>query len=330
MFKKYNSIENSYREEFLTKIKSHDFWNKEYVVQEKAHGSNLSFWTTDGISFKSGKRTTVLESGERFYNFELVLESIKPKLQGIWNDLKKINDSIGQITIFGELIGGNYPHQKIERSKTAIKVQKGVFYSPENCFYAFDILLDCKQYLDVDKTNELFEKHSMLYAKTIFRGNIEDCLRYPNIFDSKIPTQLGLPELSPNICEGTIIRPIKHLMFNNGVRVILKNKNDKWSETIKSKNRPKLEIEIPEKVAELQTIILEYVTENRLNNVTSKIGEVSIRDFGKVLGMFNKDVVEDFLKDHQTEYDALSKKEMKMITKSFNKTAIEMIKKICT
>ncbi len=181
--------------------------------------------------------------------------------------------------------------------------------------------------MDVDKTTELFDKYSMLYAKTIFRGSIEDCLQYPNIFDSKIPAQLGLPELSPNICEGTIIRPIKHLTFNNEVRVILKNKNDKWSEKIK--NRSKVEIEIPEKVAALQTIILDYVTENRLNNVTSKIGEVSIKDFGKVLGMFNKDVVEDFLKDHQTEYDALSKKEMKMITKSFNKTAMEMIKKIC-
>ncbi len=55
----------------------------------------------DGISFKAGKRTTVLESGAKFYNFESVLESIKPKLQGIWTDLKKINDSIDQLTIFG-------------------------------------------------------------------------------------------------------------------------------------------------------------------------------------------------------------------------------------
>ena len=40
MFRKYNSIENTYREEFLERIKSHGFWNDEFVVQEKVHGAN--------------------------------------------------------------------------------------------------------------------------------------------------------------------------------------------------------------------------------------------------------------------------------------------------
>lgn len=43
MFKKYNSIENTYRQEFLDKIKGHGFWEDEFVVQEKVHGANLSY-----------------------------------------------------------------------------------------------------------------------------------------------------------------------------------------------------------------------------------------------------------------------------------------------
>ena len=51
MFKKYTSIENIYREEFLDRIKSHGFWDDDFIVQEKAHGSNLSYWTTNGRDF---------------------------------------------------------------------------------------------------------------------------------------------------------------------------------------------------------------------------------------------------------------------------------------
>ena len=43
MFKKYHSIENSYRTEFINRIKGHMFWNETFIVQEKAHGANLSF-----------------------------------------------------------------------------------------------------------------------------------------------------------------------------------------------------------------------------------------------------------------------------------------------
>lgn len=110
MFKKYTSIENTYREAFLEWIKRHDFWDDEYVVQEKAHGANLSYWTTDGINFHAGKRTAQLDEDEKFYNFQSVLEEIKPKLQHLWQAIKKDNADLSQLTIFGELIGGDYPH----------------------------------------------------------------------------------------------------------------------------------------------------------------------------------------------------------------------------
>ncbi len=297
-------------------------------MQEKAHGSNLSYWTNDGISFRAGKRSAPLEEGEKFYNFAQILETIKPQLQGLWSDLKKTNASMEQLTVFGELIGGSYPHPEVARTKDAFKVQKGVFYTPDNCFYAFDILIDAQEFLDVETANHLLEKHGLLHAKTLYKGSIDDCLAFSNEFDSTIPALLGLPAITPNICEGTIIRPVKTLRFNNGVRVILKNKNDKWSETIKRAKVQK-EVVVPEQVAQLQQRILDYVTENRLSNVLSKIGEVTKQDFGKVLGMFNKDIVEDFRKDYAKEWDALEKKEMKMVTKSINKVTVAMVREVC-
>lgn len=326
MFKKYTSIENTYREEFLDRIKGHFLWKDEFVVQEKAHGSNLSYWTTNGEDFHAAKRTGPLTEDEKFYNFQQILREIKPKLQNIWNDLKQEAPNLEQLTFYGEVIGGTYPHPEVVKDKTAIRVQKGVFYSPENHFYAFDLLINADRYLDVDVANKYFEKYQLLHAKTIFRGSIEDCLNYPNEFQSRIPKELKLPEIMPNIVEGVVIKPSKTSYFNNGTRVILKNKNQKWSEKEKFGKRIKVEEPLPEKVIKLHEAILTYVTENRLNNVLSKIGEVTQKDFGKVLGMFSKDVVEDFLKDYHKIMDDLEKKEAKSVTKSFFKKASELVR----
>jgi len=223
MFKKYTSIENTYREDFLERIKGHGFSDKEYIVQEKAHGSNLSYFTTDGINFFAAKRSDRIKSDEKFYNYELLLVDLKSKFVTIWNAIKQSNPNLSQMTIFGEVIGGNYPHKTITRVPKAIKVQKGIYYSPDNHFFAFDIMVNAETYLNVDITNQYFEQANLLHAKTLFTGSLKDCLAYPNSFDSTIPKELGLPELTPNICEGVVIRPLETLHFNNGVRVILKN-----------------------------------------------------------------------------------------------------------
>ena len=330
MFKKYNSIENTYRKEFLERIKGHGLWNEEYIVQEKAHGSNLSYWTNDGVNFFSAKRTEPLQKDEKFYNYENILDELKSNFHNIWNELKKNYLDLKQLTFFGEIIGGKYPHKEVIPEKGSIKVQEGIYYSPKNHFYAFDIMINAEKYLDPIEANNLFRKENILHAKTLFSGSIVDCLNYPNEFESTIPKDLGLPELKPNICEGVVIRPQINAYFNNGVRVILKNKNEKWSENKQYHKIIRKQEELSEKVIKLQEVILTYATENRLNNVKSKLGEVTQKDFGRVLGMFNKDIVEDFLKDYSQIVEDLEKKELKLITKSIGKVTAKMVKNICT
>ena len=45
------------------------------------------------------------------------------------------------------------------------------------------------------------------------------------------------------------------------------------------------------------TQAFEYITEPRYSAVTSKIGEVTIKDIGKVMGFMTKDILEDMEKD---------------------------------
>lgn len=326
MFKKYPSIENTYRQEILDRILGHGFWEETFVVQEKVHGANLSFITSDGHHFTAAKRTEIIKENEAFYKYDHVLKALQPKLTAIWNTLRKQDPELQQLTVFGELIGGDYPHAEVPVNREAVAVQKGIAYSPNNLFYAFDILLNADRFLSVEEANSLFESEQLLHAKTLFKGSIQDCLKYPNDFDSTIPAELGLPPIQPNTCEGVIIRPARVLRFNNGQRILLKNKNEAWAENKRYQKTIRKEEEVSHKVIQLQEAIQGYITKNRLSNVLSKIGPISSKDFGRVMGLFSKDVVVDFEKDYQDTMEDLDKKERKLITKSIAGSIAALVK----
>ena len=86
-------------------------------------------------------------------------------------------------------------------------------------------------------------------------------------------------------------------------------------------------VELTDDVKQLQEAIQDYVTENRLSNVISKIGEITIKEMGKVLGLFAADIIEDFMKDHGRAMDKLETKEQKLVTKSITKKSVELVKK---
>ena len=97
------------------------------------------------------------------------------------------------------------------------------------------------------------------------------------------------------------------------------------------KRAPKLFVEISYsgELNNLLPVVEEYITENRLNNVASKIGHVSVpRDTGKLIGLFSKDILEDFLKEHSGEYAALEKSEQKVLNRHANSLATNLIKKV--
>lgn len=325
-FRKYNSIENSFRKLEIEAIKEAGFFEETYVVQEKVHGANLSF-ITNGDRIQTAKRTSLLKADEKFYNFQEVRDRYADQIRQAYHLVKKLRPDASFIGIYGELFGGVYPHEDVAKVKGSTVVQKGIYYAPQNDFYAFDIRVDNEDYLSVEDANAIFEELGFFYAKTLFSGKLEDCLAYPNEFNSKIPTWFGLPELANNVTEGTIIKPLAFLCLPTDSRVILKNKNEKWEENIRRHKGEKEPLVLSEGLISLQEAIADYVTANRLSNVVSKIGEVTQKDFGKLIGLFSKDVLEDFYKDFAQPYEKLEKKEQKMLTKSLNKLAINLIRR---
>lgn len=304
-FKKYSEIENTYQKAYLNKIVEHGLSDGLWCCTEKVHGSNMSF-ICDGENVSCAKRTEVLSLTSNFFNFQQVFNENKAKVLAIAHGIKYVHPEVTNVYIYGELCGGVYPHPDVPRVLNQSTVQKGVYYSPKNIFYAFDIRVEFAPgeyvWYDWSEAVNLFEMTNMFYAKNLFIGSLDECLKYENTFNTTIPKLLGLPEIENNICEGVVIKPLneaKH--FGNGERVILKNKNDKWTEKAKAPRVPKIAGELTEEQIEKRSVISLFITENRLKNVLSKIGPVEAKDFPKIMKAFVEDISKDFSKEYDME-----------------------------
>ncbi|THV57837.1 RNA ligase, Rnl2 family [Chryseobacterium candidae] len=329
IFKTYNTIENAYQARVIEQIRMQGFGDEVFIVQEKVHGANFSFFT-DGKEIKIAKRTAFIEKDEKFFNAYQMLERYRKNVIEVFQKVKAIYPNVETVVIYGELFGGGYKHKDVEPVKDAVKVQKGIEYAPHNEFYAFDIKLNGITYLDTEVVNQIFEETGFFYARILFQGTLEEALKFPNVFNSKIPALLGLPELEDNRCEGTIVKTLKTRYFGNGARIILKNKNEKWVEKSKMvKKEGKTvhkQVHFSEKAYEIWEEIQKYATANRLNNVVSKIGEFEPKMIGKVIGLFSQDILEDFQKDFPAAFTAIEKEEQKRINKKLNSLVIDFIK----
>ena len=333
-FKKYSSIENTFDKDFVEKVFIEGYDKQEFVVQEKVHGSNVCL-VTDGKTVSFGKRTGLMEAGEKFYDYEELLERYISKAITLFSIVKEALPGIGTITIFGEMFGGKYPHPDVKNDSKISIIQKGVSYCPIHEFYAFDLYAaneETGRFLSVDEANGFFEKGGFFYARTLFRGTLSECLKYPNLFQNRISGWLGLPPIEGNICEGIVIRPVEPAYLCNGSRVLLKSKNERFAEKKSVKKRePKLFVEpsYSEALNNLLPVTEQYVTENRLNNVVSKIGHISVpKDTGKLIGLFSKDILDDFLKEHSGNYATIEKSEQKILNRHINSLATDLIKKV--
>lgn len=325
IFKKYSSIENSYRQKFLNSIVEQGKSDGEWTVSEKVHGANFSFVVGEhGIKF--AKKSEFIKSDEEFFNYKLIVVKYEENVKALTEYIKASRSDVEQVTIYGEIFGGNYPHPDVESDNEVSAVQKEVHYSPNIDFYTFDIMLNSEDYLSVDDANELFEKFNFLYAKTLFRGTLHECLDFEKEYVTSIPTMLGLPTIEGNVGEGNVIKPVEPKFLWSGSRVIVKNKTAKFSEKKNKAPRVKTDIKLTEEAERLLGEMSCLVTENRLRNVLSHHGQVGQKDFGLIMGKLNKDVIEDFMKDFKDEFMALDKKERQLITKDVGKQNAELLR----
>ena len=298
-FKKFPSLENTYQSKPITLVEDFGLHNQQYIVTEKVHGANFSFHvyrSEEGIEIKCAKRSGFIEQGEKFFNYSSVLEKYKEALINIHeNVLDK------DFILYGELFGGN--------------IQSGMCYTLEQDFVAFDICVKQEDiYLPLNKLNvfdDSFKKYGIPTTPIVgIFNSLNEALQVQEVFESKLLREDFDGKEEHKEAEGVVIEPVIPSWFPNGSRVYFKKKTKRFLEKGGNKIKKAPE-ELPKDLEGILTQAFEYITEPRFNTVVSKIGEVTIKDIGKVMGLMTKDILEDMDKDELEIPD--NKKFMKLL-----------------
>ena len=337
MFYKYPEIENSYQTGFIDTIRENGFDDIPYIVMEKVHGSNTQVnYNLLTKEFTFGSRNNYLGENDVFYNVQKCVEPLKENIVKLANKLYKDLAFYGQymlsMTVFGEICGGIYPHTDVPFDKTAYKVQKGVYYSPSNQWLAFDV-----GYVVAGSEHMYFLPGSLFVSACLNARipivpilasveSLDKALEYPNDGKTNVYERFNLPEIEHNVMEGVVIRPLMQDIWFGQNRLVLKNKNDKFKEKWRAK-KADVSDEVSEIAKRAMEEISQYITYNRVHNVISHIGEVTVNDIGKVIAMTSQDILKDYKKEYNT-FDFIEKKDEKLVTKYLNKEVSKCVRDV--
>ena len=282
-FKKFPSLENTYQTKPIQIAEELGLDKQQYIVTEKVHGANFSFHISMGsnlhVEIKCAKRSGWIEDDEKFFNYKPVLEKYRTRLENIFDAM---SDDCEELVIFGELYGGS--------------IQSGMCYKDDQDFIAFDMKIDG---VPVDKLAMFNDLKTYEIPCVPLLGKFEtlqEALNFNESFDSLLMRKGFNGEDKHKEAEGVVIEPVIPKWFPNGSRVYFKKKTKRFLEKGGNKIHKPVE-NLPKELEGVLTQAFEYITEPRYSAVTSKIGEVTIKDIGKVMGFMTKDILEDMEKD---------------------------------
>lgn len=297
-FKKFTSIENTCRQNLIEKVFIEGLEDQEWIVTEKVHGANFSFWY-NGKEFKVASRNQFVDG--TFYNCQAVINRYEQKIKD-WYETHPCQ----QVVIYGELYGDG--------------VQKEVVYG-EKDFVAFEVVLDG---IIQDKRTAILMANEVgvpfVHLKGI--GTFEDCLSVNNTFRSHL-TPNGCTE--ENFAEGVVIEPVNPCWFKNGSRVYFKNKTAQFTEK-KSVKEQKVVVGLSIAEHQLLEDVLQYNTIQRVRNVLSKIGQITNKDFPKILGLTIQDILEDYEKESGVSVKKVAEENYKLWSKSLQNEVTKTVR----
>ncbi len=288
-----------------------------WVVTEKVHGANFSFVYENG-QLKYAKRREYLSWADDFFGFQLVVNKIENYILALFGGLSR-EIKAQRYIIYGELFGGKYPHPEVSPHKNFQAIQTGVYYAPDIHFCAFDIAIEPgenqpKYYLDYDKAVNYFLKHNIFHAKILFEGKLNEATHFNTRISSMIPAMLDLPELSKNLIEGIIIKPLRYPHLAERPVLKIKNKEfgevqyhqaEKWSFIPEIRSHS-------EDLSFLLEAMKDYLNSNRLESSISKIGALDMDNPERMSDIhkeFTEDILTDFNEAHHNLLDDLKEEQ---------------------
>lgn len=320
MFSEYEHMENHYNLGKILDIKAIDP-HIHFVCTEKIHGTNYSFLCDrDTYKVTPCKRSSVLGENESFMGHQKIYNKYKDEIVKILKELENQYQDIKSIQLFGELFGGGYDGKS---AKDAKKIQKGVNYHNDNEFMAYDLKITLNNktfYYDFNKLVQLMENSNIKLVPIIFRGSLEEVLKLDPAFQSTVYSYFGLNKMkneSELVSEGYVVHPIIEMNFPESSRrpndrFIFKFKNPIFSETLPATTQTNIKTAVSK--AQNIDLLRNYLTQNRYDNVISKLTDDEKSQIKKVHKMLYDDVLTDF----KTDNDGITEEDLKIYEKQLN------------
>jgi hypothetical protein len=139
-----------------------------------------------------------------------------------------------QLTLYGELAGGGYPHADVEAVDQAQPVQTGVWYAPDLFWLVFDARLSVgeRHWWAAERTVRAAAADAGLTVVPVLaRGPLARLRDLPAAFPTRVPALFGLPEIEDNLAEGYVLKPAVEWEESSGdARPLLKVKQKAFAE----------------------------------------------------------------------------------------------------
>ena len=301
-FKRYNDIENSYRQKFIARFKDKhpNLDEVKFVALEKLHGANFQVAIDPDGDVEFCTRKRILDSEEKFYNWQNAIKQLN--LDSIIKWSKNLK---AEVRLYGELFGKG--------------INKGVEYQDEKLLKFFDIKVD-GVYYDFEFFENLMIDFNLPMVPVIARD-----ISLKEVLDFNVETlNSKILDIGSNIAEGIVGKPMNQEIFIGHDRLILKKKSKKFKENGERKHKkPK---PVDPLVDTWKPLVLEYVTETRLDGLYSKMGLIEFpKQIGDYIREYVIDVRQDFVKDYPEYLEVgLTKKQDRDIF-NFSKIVVNWI-----
>jgi Rnl2 family RNA ligase len=177
-----------------------------WVALEKLHGAQLVV-ASDGVSIHVGKRKAWLNADEPFFGWQLIAGELAAGAHAIARQA-----AAKQTVVYGEIVGGCYPHPDVAAIPGLTPVQTGIWYTPALVWIAFDVLVatddeDEGELLAHHELEALAEEAGVRVAPRLLRGTRAALEHVEVRFPTRVPAWFGLPPIPDNLAEGVVLKP---------------------------------------------------------------------------------------------------------------------------
>ncbi|MCP3141940.1 RNA ligase family protein [Pyxidicoccus xibeiensis] len=200
-----------------------------WVALEKLHGAQLVLAVQRGqVHF--GKRKAWLTDEDPFFGWQLLRAQLGDAARRM---ARAVGTEDSTVYLYGELLGGHYPHPDVPAVPGMSPVQTGIWYAPDLHWVPFDMLVarsdeDAGVLVAHGDLEALAHEAGLLTPPVLRRGTRSDLEGVPTRAQTRFPSLLGLPPIAGNVAEGLVIK--SELRTTPSQRAAFKRKIEEFDE----------------------------------------------------------------------------------------------------